>query len=126
MRLANLTLALAAFASTAIACAPADDADASAGAESAQDELHSIPCTPLSSVPGMRTFRLDADRGRVHLRVGVAAPSGTPRGDFLYLHGFADRFDNHLPLFQTQVARGYRVIAFDYPSHGETCGHGID
>jgi alpha-beta hydrolase superfamily lysophospholipase len=74
----------------------------------------------------MKTFRLDADDGKLHLRVGVAAPRGATRGDILYLHGFADRFDNHLPMIDAWVAQGYRVVAFDYPSHGESCGHGID
>lgn len=119
-----VTAASIAITAFAVACSPA--AEESPDGTSEASELHETACRPLSSVPGMQTFRVDADRGRVHLRVGVASPSGAPKGDVLYLHGFADRFDNHLPLFDAWVAGGYRVVAFDYPSHGETCGHGID
>lgn len=83
-------------------------------------------CHDLSAVPGMATERVDADGGNVHLRIGVMAPAGEPKGDVLFLHGFADRFDNHLPLFEGWRKLGLRVIAFDYPSHGETCGRGLD
>jgi alpha-beta hydrolase superfamily lysophospholipase len=107
----------------AAACAPAEEPEVM---PSEAMELKSIACRPLSSVPGMKTSRMDADGGRVHLRVGIAEASGPARGDILYLHGFADRFDNHLPLFESWTAKGYRVVAFDYPSHGETCGHPID
>jgi pimeloyl-ACP methyl ester carboxylesterase len=48
------------------------------------------------------------------------------KGDVLYLHGFSDRIDNHRPLFESLTKQGLRVIAFDYPSHGETCGPSLD
>lgn len=60
------------------------------------------------------------------VRVGVAEPAGAVRGEVLYLPGFADRFDNHGPLFETLAQRGLRVISFDYPAHGETSGRGND
>lgn len=49
-------------------------------------------------------------------------PTGHPVGDILYLHGYGDRFKNHMPLFQSWVQSGFSVIAFDYPSHGLTTG----
>lgn len=118
-RIASLVVVAA-----AAACAvPESDADDGASTGAEQELIHR-ECNALSEVPGMRTWRID--EGKAKLRVGVAAPSGTPRGDVLYLHGFADRFDNHLPLFEEWVAKGYRVIGFDFPSHGESCGHPLD
>jgi alpha-beta hydrolase superfamily lysophospholipase len=61
----------------------------------------------------------------VQLRVGEARPSGTPRGDILFFHGFSDRMDNHRPLFEEWTQRGFRVLSFEYPSHGETCGRNL-
>lgn len=93
-----------------------------------EDELIglSTPCGELSDVPSMRIERFAADGGNVWLRVGIMDPEATPRADILYLHGYSDRFDNHLPLFEVWRSMGLRVIAFDYPSHGETCGRGLD
>jgi pimeloyl-ACP methyl ester carboxylesterase len=56
------------------------------------------------------------------VRVGVQNPEGVPLGDVIYVHGFADRLDNHGPLFQSWTKAGFRVIAFDLPSHGEDSG----
>jgi alpha-beta hydrolase superfamily lysophospholipase len=56
------------------------------------------------------------------LRVIEHRPAGHIRGDILYLHGFADRGDNHGPLFKSWTDAGFRVIAFDFPSHGKTTG----
>ena len=60
------------------------------------------------------------------IRIGIQDPEGTPVGDILYLHGFGDRLDNHGPLFDTWSNAGFRVISFDYPSHGETEGTSIN
>ncbi len=60
------------------------------------------------------------------VRVGVQEPDSTPIGDILYFTGFGDRLDNHGPLFDEWVASGFRVISFDYPSHGETSGTPLD
>lgn len=60
------------------------------------------------------------------VRVGILDPDGPPIGDILYFHGFSDRLDNHGPLFQAWARRGLRVIAFDYPSHGETKGTSLN
>ncbi len=55
------------------------------------------------------------------IRVRQMVPVNQPvRADVLYLHGFSDRSDNHGPLFRQLAAAGIRVVAFDYPSHGET------
>jgi alpha-beta hydrolase superfamily lysophospholipase len=80
-------------------------------------------CSPLQQYEWMRVFRQTIEQGSLSLRVGIAEPTeGVPKADILYFHGFADRIDNHRPLFEQWTNGGYRVIAFDYPSHGETCG----
>jgi pimeloyl-ACP methyl ester carboxylesterase len=53
------------------------------------------------------------------MRVGIMTPAN-PRADILFIHGHADRLDNHGPLFAAWNAAGYRVISFDLPSHGES------
>lgn len=60
--------------------------------------------------------------GLLKLRVGELRPNGSPVGDVLYLHGFADRLDNHGPLFEAWTTAGLRVTSFDLPSHGENSG----
>lgn len=49
-----------------------------------------------------------------------ANSTSSPKGDVLFLHGFGDRLDNHGPLFREWSRRGFRVISFDLPSHGES------
>lgn len=47
--------------------------------------------------------------------------------DILYLHGFADHLGNHRQLFEAWTNAGFRVIAFDFPSHGKSYGlRGLD
>lgn len=58
----------------------------------------------------------------LNLRIGIQNPEGPVLGDILYVHGFADRLDNHQPLFRSWTGAGFRVIAFDLPSHGENSG----
>lgn len=53
------------------------------------------------------------------LRIGVLTPAH-PIADILFIHGHADRLDNHGPLFTAWRDAGYRVISFDLPSHGES------
>jgi alpha-beta hydrolase superfamily lysophospholipase len=62
------------------------------------------------------------------IRVLVQSPpvSVPVRADVLFLIGFADRADNHGPLFESMANAGYRVISFDYPSHGESNCGGLD
>lgn len=112
------------LSSLAVGCAATDEEEAPVVSDAA--ELREVRCEALSKVPGMTTTRLDADEGRVHLRVGVFPAKGTPKGDVFYLPGFADRLDNHLPLFEAWSKAGLRVVSFDYPSHGESCGRPID
>lgn len=54
------------------------------------------------------------------VRMGIQDPIGFVRADLLYLHGLGDRMDNHAPLFNAWSEVGVRVIAFDFPSHGES------
>jgi alpha-beta hydrolase superfamily lysophospholipase len=121
------TLGIVVLGLVAVACGGADEST-DPDVESGEADLvgFSTKCSDLSSVPGMTIERADADDGHVHLRIGIMAPQGEPKGDVLFLHGFSDRFDNHLPLFEGWRRAGMRVIAFDYPSHGETCGRGLD
>ncbi|HXH30893.1 MAG TPA: alpha/beta fold hydrolase [Bacteriovoracaceae bacterium] len=62
-------------------------------------------------------------RGFVHnIHYGVFDPASTPLGDVLYIHGYGDTFENHLPLFSAWTGKGLRVVAFDLPSHGKSAG----
>lgn len=54
------------------------------------------------------------------LRVVSEIPEKKHVADILFLTGFSDRADNHKPLFSLLAGQGFRVISFDYPSHGET------
>ncbi len=125
--LAALPLLLGTLLTTAASpgCAAPEDEPETDSADADLVGL-STRCGALSEVPGMKVERVDADGGRVKLRIGVMDPAGSPKGDILFLHGFADRFDNHLPLFEGWRRAGFRVVTFDYPSHGETCGRGLD
>lgn len=53
-------------------------------------------------------------------------PDGPIRGDVMYVHGLGDNVLNHDPLFQVWLDLGYRVIAMDLPSHGETTGYSLN
>lgn len=53
-------------------------------------------------------------------------PDGPIRGDILYIHGLGDNSRNHDPLFKGWLDSGYRVIALDLPSHGETTGYSLN
>ena len=52
------------------------------------------------------------------LRFGELRPQAQPQVDVLFLHGHADRLDNHMALFRAWQHSGARVIALDWPSHG--------
>ncbi len=84
----------------------------------------------LASAKALRTFINELPASEigmeVKLRVGIQDPEGEPVGDILYLHGFADRLDNHRALFDEWTSRGFRVISFDFPSHGDTSGAPIN
>src|SRR5687768_12216015 len=54
------------------------------------------------------------------LRIVIENPVTPVRSDAMFFIGFADRADNHGPLFRSLAAQGIRVISFDYPSHGES------
>lgn len=68
----------------------------------------------------------DLGGGAHRVRVGVVAPPDEPVADLLFLHGHADRLDNHAALFADLAAAGIRVVSFDLPSHGETDAGAID
>jgi alpha-beta hydrolase superfamily lysophospholipase len=115
----RMPLALACLVTLA-ACASGSDDEPGAATESAVVDFPDCPQT-RSPVPGMTTSVRKSLTAQI--RVGTMG-TGTA-GDVIFLHGFADRFDNHLPLFEAFVAKGLRVITFDYPSHGESCGFSI-
>lgn len=68
------------------------------------------------------TRYLKVKKGLLTLRMGVFKAKGPARGDILYLPGLGDRLDNHGPLFSSWTEQGFRVVSFDYPSHGGTYG----
>jgi pimeloyl-ACP methyl ester carboxylesterase len=71
-----------------------------------------------------KTFMLPLE-STCSLRVLIQTPPAgvQTRADLLFFTGFADRADNHAPLFEGLSRAGMRVISFDYPSHGESkCG----
>ncbi len=49
-----------------------------------------------------------------------------PVADLVFLHGHADRADNHQELFAAWRQAGLRVLAPDLPSHGDTSTRPID
>jgi pimeloyl-ACP methyl ester carboxylesterase len=102
---------------TVLACGAPEEADGSNDSNLTSD---ACPRTP-AKLSWMTTKTLEVSGAK--LRVGTMG-RGT-KGDVLYLHGFADRFDNHRALFERFDAAGLRVLTFDYPSHGESCGSTI-
>ncbi len=119
LRRAVALLALGCLAACAAEPEPAD-----------QEETQESGFSLCRSLPEswMKTRRLSGGLSalNVQLRVGEALPSnGAPVADILYMHGFSDRMDNHKPLFDEWTKRGARVVSFEYPSHGETCGPGL-
>ncbi|QCR42480.1 hypothetical protein C1N91_01880 [Curtobacterium sp. SGAir0471] len=94
-----------------------------------------LPAEPLHLRPAhgpvahLRTGTLqvpDLGGGAHRVRVGVVDPVGEPVADVLFLHGHADRLDNHAALFEDLRAAGVRVVSFDLPSHGATDAGAID
>jgi pimeloyl-ACP methyl ester carboxylesterase len=80
-------------------------------------------------VPGLVTSRIDVSgiSGREGtVRIGVLEPEGEPVADLIFLHGHADRLDNHRELFLAFAASGVRVISYDLPSHGLTDAGPLD
>ena len=76
----------------------------------------------LSLIHFAEAKQITVDAGwNCQLRVLVEAPLQQEAiADVLFLTGFSDRADNHGPLFSQLTQSGFRVISFDYPSHGET------
>lgn len=58
-------------------------------------------------------------------RHSVVRSTSVPRFDLLYIHGFADRIENHPDLFDEWLSRQGRVIGYELPYHGESQGRGI-
>jgi len=63
-------------------------------------------------------------KGAVHLRFAQQKPLKSVKtvGDIFYFTGYADRIDNHGPLYDEWTRLGFRVITFDYPQHGLSKG----
>ncbi len=62
-------------------------------------------------------------KGSLQVHYGVFKPKGTATvGDIVFLHGYGDTFENHMPLFREWNRIGLRVVAFDFPSHGKSHG----
>ncbi|HRW08158.1 MAG TPA: alpha/beta fold hydrolase [Caldilineaceae bacterium] len=89
-----------------------------------------IPGSALSAtsqmsavVPGLELRMLDVRAIKINapgqMRVGILSPEA-PKADILFIHGHADRLDNHGALFTHWRDAGFRVISFDLPSHGKS------
>ena len=72
------------------------------------------PAPPLPAPPGGRPFTVDVDGGRV---VGQVWGEGPP---VYLLHGWAGHSGQLAPFAAPLVGRGFRVVAFDAPSHGRS------
>ncbi len=106
---------------------------ASARADNVADVCHraspKLECAFLKFQSGLNAYAL-AKAGKyiynkdMNIRYGVMTPNTAVLGDVLFIHGFADRLDNHVPLFEEFNRRGFRVISFDLPGHGENTGYG--
>jgi alpha-beta hydrolase superfamily lysophospholipase len=83
--------------------------------------LLALVFSSFASASDLKVRHLEVAKG-LELRVGVLPAKGEARGDILYLPGFADRLDNHGPLFTAWSEKGFRVVSFDYPGHGESRG----
>lgn len=130
-------LAVAATASILVPMVTGFQAEAVSAADTGRATLHpelDLEVDETSPVTGLATGWLDvadlappgAAGGKHRVRVGVSEPAGEPTADVLFLHGHADRLDNHAALFQHLTDQGLRVISFDLPSHGETDAGLID
>ena len=88
------------------------------------------PALVPASWPGLAVQDVSVRRGpglpSGTVRIGVAAPAGTPRADLLFFHGHSDRMDNHQALFTVWRDARIRVIAFDLPDHGGTSAGSLD
>lgn len=60
--------------------------------------------------------------GDLKVNVVVHRPESSVKGDVLYFHGYGDNVTNHSKLFSEWMKSGFRVISFDFPSHGKTSG----
>lgn len=82
------------------------------------------PAGPSAIVPNLDILYLPVNDIKPaapgYLRIGVMSPEAEPAADILFVHGHADRLDNHGPLFSAWREAGFRVLSFDLPSHGES------
>jgi|GEM_PF-4450940 len=91
----------------------------------------SLPAGQLTTgpVPGLQVRYLPASavrRGEPGSIRVVDLPVTDPVADLIFVHGHADRADNHRDLFEAWAAAGLHVISFDLPSHGRTSTRPID
>jgi alpha-beta hydrolase superfamily lysophospholipase len=86
------------------------------------------PVAPLEAdefrVPG--SDLRDGEPGSFRVIRTAPPPPQTPVADLIFLHGHADRVDNHRELFARWAQAGIAVVAPDLPSHGDTSVRGID
>ena len=67
-------------------------------------------------------YEFPIDASGTKIMVGSYAARNSDRATVIYLHGYADTFNNHEELLSQLHDAGARVIAFDYPSHGQSEG----
>lgn len=95
------------------------------GEQSKSEKLWAKYGKPFQARLNSYTFKVNhSSLMQTHVRPNILIKNPTEgrpyRGDVLYFHGFADRAENHLPLFKQFNDQGLRVISYDYPSHGRT------
>ena len=99
------------------------------GASAAHVALPPSKLTTTGPLPAMRITYLPAAAVRAgepgSIRV-VEYGRAHAVADLIFVHGHADRADNHRDLFRAWGAAGLHVISFDLPSHGETSTRRID
>lgn len=92
------------------------------------NSLTSFASELYSEQKGMTSQIMPFSNERLDLKVRTVQVQnvGQLKGTVLYLPGFADQIDYHMPLVRSLASKGLRVISFDYPSHGYTKGSSLN
>ena len=81
-------------------------------------QILAMYCLPSLAENQIRSLVVDPKH--LTLSLSISPSIGPTRADLLYLHGYGDNPAHHKRLFSQFNRAGFRVIAFDYPSHGNT------
>ncbi len=92
----------------------------------------------IPAPPRERLWRDEAVRSTIVTPVGTVAtltwtsaelpwePAAAPRGTIVLLHGWEGRGSQLCAFIEPLLARGFRVVAFDGPAHGDSPGRSAD